>query len=394
MNESKIINNLKAKIDDNINLSKHKEKDDNNLNKLYIVSFVCLCFMIVEVIGGYIANSIAIMSDAAHMFSDLLGFIISIISIHIAKKQATNQMSYGYHRAEVIGALASVTIIWGLTLWLIYEASMRMINPSPVGGGTMLIVAILGLLFNVCMGLILAYEGIDHAMHAHHDHDHDHGHDNQFHSHNHNDHKHDNVHIDIDKNTLNCEHKEISEPLLVDNIEIIKMTPTVSKKSIKHHTHLHNEKNINIRAAIIHIIGDTVQNIGVIIAGALIYYNPSWRIIDPICTFFFAIIVFMTTIRILKDCVEVIMEGSPIDHVNKMEEDLLVIEGVTEVHDLHVWSLSMGKMIMTCHLISTTPQESLMKACAMIKEKYRIDHSTIQVEEEKDDMSDCKQTLH
>ena len=368
--------------------------------------------MIVEVIGGYLANSIAIMSDAAHLFSDLLGFIISIISIHIAKKQANNHMSYGYHRAEVIGALASVTIIWGLTIWLIYEASYRIFNPKPVSGGIMFVVAVLGLLFNITMGLILAYEGIDHGMHHHHDHDHDDHHHHDHDHHNHEDDHHEEKELKVISHDNCTGHKNEIE--LKDNQEGLLKSEEItsntrktnkhdSKKSIhSHHKHNHSNshshsnknENINIRAAMIHIIGDAIQNIGVIISGATIYFYPTYVIIDSLCTFFFAIVVFMTTIRILKDCVLVIMEGSPIENIEEMENQLLEIEGVIEVHDLHVWSLSMGKLSMTCHLISTKPQESLTKACEMIKIKYNIDHTTIQVEEEREDEDKCKQTLH
>ena len=132
--------------------------------------------MAIEVTGGYLANSIAIMSDAAHLLSDFLGFIISIVS----RRGATHQMSFGYHRAEVIGALVSVTLIWGLTIWLLYEATYSISHRSDVNGLIMLITAVIGFLFNIVMGLVLAYEGIDHKLHHHHDHgeddEHDHGH--------------------------------------------------------------------------------------------------------------------------------------------------------------------------------------------------------------------------
>jgi zinc transporter 2 len=78
--------------------------------------------MIVEIIGGALAHSMAIMTDAAHLLSDFSGFLISIFSIWIGTRPASNNMSYGYHRAEIIGALGSVMLIWGLTLWLIWEA--------------------------------------------------------------------------------------------------------------------------------------------------------------------------------------------------------------------------------------------------------------------------------
>lgn len=410
-----------------------KPDKDDNINKLYLVSAVCLVFMIIEMIGGYIANSIAIMSDAAHLFSDFLGFIISIASIKIAKRQATNYMSYGFHRAEIIGALASVTIIWGLTIWLIYEAVWRIFNPHDVDGLTMFIVACLGLLFNFVMGLILMYEGIEHGHGLlEHDHDHDHSHDflsNQHHHKqkrscvslgNHLELKNENLNQNENKEMIGksnddccCQNnnKEDVELGSVNDNKQLLLKEGIHKDDHSHHEHSHHSndhshhdhdhdhhhhkshEDVNIKAAMIHILGDAIQNIGVIISGIIIYFRPDLRIVDSICTFVFAIIVFFTTIRILKECVSVIMEGSPIESIENMEEDLLKVDGVIEIHDLHVWSLSMGKMIMTCHLVSDKPQESLKLACEMILKKYGIDHSTIQVEEKVKD-NFCKQTLH
>ena len=166
------------------------------------------------------------------------------------------------------------------------------------------------------------------------------------------------------------------------------------KKDDHGHEHSHGEeRNVNIDAALIHVIGDAVQNIGVIISGAIIYFRPDLMWIDPLCTVVFAIIVFFTTTRILKDCVAVIMEGSPIDNPEKMKVRLLRIEGVSEVHDLHVWSISKGKVSMTCHLKSSTPQQSLLKATELMAKKYNITHTTIQVEDSNLNNM-CKQNLH
>lgn len=417
---SNFINNAKEDAElvlNNNNKSHDSSKIDNvedsALRKLYTVCFVCLGFMIIEVIGGYIANSIAIMSDAAHLFSDLLGFIISIISIYIAKKQANNQMSYGYHRAEVIGALASVTIIWALTVWLLWEAVLRIINPTPVNGGIMFIVAVLGLVFNVVMGVILAYEGIDHGMHNHShgddSHGHSHGNDNHGHSHGNTGDKHEHGH-DEEHNHEKHEHdnnKDETKVSLLKDYNEMKDQHGHSHNDNDNHGHSHShdhghhdhdesqkkQQNVNIRAALIHVVGDAVQNIGVIISGAIIYCKPDLIIVDALCTFFFAIIVFFTTLRVLKDCVAVIMEGCPIENVNELQTRLENVEGVIEVHDLHVWSLSMGKVSMTCHMKTSTPQVSLVKATKLLQTKYGITHVTIQVEEE-DHPEDCKQTLH
>ncbi len=141
-------------------LAENTKHNEETLRKLWIVSAICLVFMVIEIIGGYLASSIAIMSDAAHLLSDFLGFMISIVSIYISRRKATDKMSFGYHRAEVIGALVSVNIIWGLTIWLLYEASLRLVYQQPVNGFIMLVTAVIGFLFNVVMGLVLMSQGI------------------------------------------------------------------------------------------------------------------------------------------------------------------------------------------------------------------------------------------
>jgi zinc transporter 2 len=90
--------------------------------------------MTAEIIGGWLANSLAIMTDAAHLLSDLLGFLLSIFALKIGQNNPTKTLSYGYQRAEVIGALTSIILIWGLTIWLIYEAVLRVIKRPDVDG--------------------------------------------------------------------------------------------------------------------------------------------------------------------------------------------------------------------------------------------------------------------
>ena len=106
-----------------------KLKDGNKaFDKLLFVVVICFLFMIVEVIGGVIAGSLAIKTDAAHMFSDVGGFAISMISIWIGQKAHTNGNTYGYHRAEVLGALTSILVIWAIIAWLIFEATAEIYN--------------------------------------------------------------------------------------------------------------------------------------------------------------------------------------------------------------------------------------------------------------------------
>lgn len=121
------------------------------MRKLFFVSIICFCFMILEVIGGYISGSIAIMVDAAHMFSDVAGFMISFFAIYISQRKATFNKSYGYHRSEVLGAILSVFVIWALLIWLNIEAISRIITPpeEKIDADIMLITACIGLMCNV-----------------------------------------------------------------------------------------------------------------------------------------------------------------------------------------------------------------------------------------------------
>ena len=338
----------------------YKKQQDEAIKKLTWVCVICTIFMIIEIIGGYLANSIAIMSDAAHLLSDLLGFVISIISIYISRKVAKNHMSYGYHRAEIIGALVSIVLIWALTIWLLYEATLRIINTPQVDGLIMIIISVIGFSFNVIMGVVLAKSGVPHShgLHSHgHDHDHDHDH--------HNEHEH--------------QYDSSDEEIALHDED----------------DHEHKNTNVNLRASFIHVLGDALQNVGVLIAGVIIFLFPRFSIADPICTYIFSIIVGLTTIRILKDCIFVLMEGSPVDiDIEELEKDLKEIKGVKEIHDLHVWSLSMGKISLSCHICCDDPQKTLKKAKKMIAKKYKIDHITIQVEDNNQNKISCENDLH
>lgn len=157
------------------------------LCKLFVASGIALIFLIAEVVGGLLSGSLAILSDAAHMFSDLSGFFISIMSIWIGTRPASKKLSYGYHRAEVIGALGSIVLIWGLTIVLLYEATNRIINKSIVTDPLfMLITSVFGLVCNICMAKVLhSAPGHSHG-HCHgHDHGHSHNHSHEGHSHEH-----------------------------------------------------------------------------------------------------------------------------------------------------------------------------------------------------------------
>jgi len=136
-------------------------------------------------VGGWLAGSIAIFTDSAHLASDMLGFGISILALNMAQKSASGHLTYGWHRAEIVGTLVSVSSIWIMTGWLLVEASKRFFMPPEVEGDIMLIVAVMGLIFNLIQMKILHSGDGHYHLGGEHEHDHDHGHHHHDHGHSH-----------------------------------------------------------------------------------------------------------------------------------------------------------------------------------------------------------------
>ena len=327
--------------------------------KLKIISSVCCTFMIIEFICGYLAGSLAIMSDATHLLSDLAGFLISLFSLIVAMKPADRNFTFGYHRFEVLGALASILIIWGLTVWLLIAAVGRIRHPNPIVGFLMVCIAAGGLLFNIIMNRILAYNPVVNSM--------DSGMGAIKKS------SEDDIEINNDNN--------LKENLLDEN--------NFSEEELNHN--LKADDNPVIRAAYIHILGDMIQSAGVLLAALIIYFfqdtHPGVRIVDPICTFCFAIVVLCTTFPVSRDCFYVLLESTPRDlDIEALYNDLGSIEGVISVHDIHLWNISIGRPSIALHIICESPKDTLKIATQTCK-NYGIKHCTIQTETKE---SNCK----
>jgi zinc transporter 2 len=345
-----------------ISLSKHfsnskfqeKLKIENKVAmfKLKIISTVCCTFMIIEFICGYLAGSLAIMSDATHLLSDLAGFLISLFSLIVAMKPADRNFTFGYHRFEVLGALASILIIWGLTVWLLMAAIWRIQHPNPIVGFLMVCIAAGGLLFNIIMNRVLAYNPVANSM--------------------------DDGMGAIKKSSedeIDLKQNSLDEPLLNDNIE---------SEELKHN--LNADDNPVIRAAYIHILGDMIQSAGVLLAALIIYFyqdtHPGVRIVDPICTFCFAIVVLCTTLPVSRDCFYVLLESTPRDlDIESLYNDLSSINGVISVHDIHLWNISIGRPSIALHIICDNPKD-ILKIASQTCKSYGIKHCTIQAETE------------
>lgn len=261
-----------------------------------------LFFMLIEFVFGWIANSLALITDALHMFTDAGAILLSLFAFWISKRPPSHKLSYGYHRAEIIAALTSGFSTWALSIWLIYEAIHRLIYPEPVEGPMVLVIACVGFLANLLMMLIL---------------------------------------------------------------------------------HKKQKDSLNVRGAYIHIFGDLIGSLGVIIAGILLIIFK-WYPIDPLITLLFSLIVIYSAWKLIKDTLNVLMEGTPSEISPKaIQQDLEALPSVIAVHDLHIWCLTNSHVNLSVHLVSNQLNLALDSAHKLLKEKYQIDHATIQVEPSK-----------
>ncbi|KAM6210699.1 proton-coupled zinc antiporter SLC30A8 [Sarcoramphus papa] len=311
-----------------------KREQHQARRKLCVASVICIFFMIAEITGEYIAGSLAVITDAAHILVDLTSFLISLFSLWLASKPPTKQLTFGWHRAEILGALTSMIIVWMVTGVLTYLASMRLLHPDyDIDAPVMLITSACAVLANILLSLILHQTG------------HGHSHGAQAREH-------------------------VSAP------------PEKAALS-----------NASLRAAFVHAIGDLFQSISVLISALIIFFKPEYKIADPICTFVFSIFVLATTITILKDILIVLMEGTSKGFAyDAVKARILAVEKVESVHNLHLWSLTMNQTILSAHVATADTADSqkiLRDITQALFEHYSFHSITIQIESGEDQKRDC-----
>jgi zinc transporter 2 len=334
--------------------TEQKETKKRAIRVLWLSVFVCLFFMICEVVGGIWAQSLAIITDAAHLLTDLASMLISLFSLYIAGRPASQRMSFGWHRAEVVGAFISVFMIWVVTGVLVYLAIDRIITHQyDINAPIMAITAGIGVGVNLVMGLLLYFGG------------HGHSHGGMPHSHSH-----------------------AQQPTADDGVPEVANGSVGSLPSAA--------VNINVRAAFIHVLGDLVQSIGVLIAGLVILWDDKWAVVDPICTLLFSVIVVLTTVYVIRDALVVLLEGRPSSiNFRHVFDALEKIEGVRKVHNLRIWALSTDKVALSVHLEvdpDANAQMILKTTTLMLRERFGVHESTIQIEgyfEESENCTHC-----
>ena len=260
-----------------------------------------LLFAVIEVITGFISNSLALISDAGHMVTDAAALGLALLAQAIAKRPPSSRHSFGFVRAEALAAFVNSLAMLALVAWIAWEAVQRLLHPEPVQGGVVLVVAAIGAAINLLVAWILSR-------------------DNQ---------------------------------------------------------------SINTRAALVNVMGDLLGSIAAIASGAIIYFT-GWLRVDPILSIFVAMLILRSTSGILRESYHFLMEGVPheIDYL-EVGASLKAIDGVLDVHDLHVWDMSPGHPALIGHLeIASLEQWPTVLAAvrAMLREKHGIDHVTLQPE--------------
>jgi cobalt-zinc-cadmium efflux system protein len=258
-------------------------------------------YAVVELIGGIWSGSLALLSDAGHMFSDSAALAVAAVAARLAQRPPGRRHSYGWQRAEVIGAMLNSLLMLAIIVLLVVEAVQRLITPREVAAGGVIVIALIGMLVNGACAFLLS----------------------------------------------------------------------------------RGEPNLNARAALLHVIGDLVSSFAVLIAGVVVYAT-GWLPIDPILSLVIAGLILITTLKLLRDALHVLMEGvPPTVELGAIGQALAAMPGVASVHDLHVWSLTPDSVALSAHVEVDDLQrwpEILAAANALLRDRFGIEHVTLQPE--------------
>ncbi|MEM2870442.1 MAG: cation diffusion facilitator family transporter [Thermoplasmata archaeon] len=258
-----------------------------------------------ELVGGLLANSLALLSDAAHVFLDLLAIGLALYAARICRMPATSKFSYGMHRAEILAALVNGLTLVALACAILFEAGRRLLSSPEVRGLEMLLVAGAGLAANlICIGL------------------------------------------------------------------------------------LHGHRDLNIRGAYLHVLGDALSSMAVLL-GAFLILATGERRIDPALSALIGLVIIFGAGKLVKASAEILLERTPRDiDPAKVKKRLLRVAGVRSLHDLHIWSLCSHVRAMSAHIVLDEEGQRNRERVShilsgLLRREYNIVHTTLQFEEKK-----------
>ncbi len=298
------------------------QHQDRSKEKSFILSLgLTSITFLFELVGGILTGSLALISDSAHVFLDVFALGISYLALRISTRPADDTHSYGFHRLEVLAALTNGITLLAISFGIFYEAWERWLHPADIKPIGMLWIAILGLVINVIVARVL------------------HGHQ---HTH------------------LHGEHEED----IHDQVE---------------------QQDLNVHSAYQHVIGDAISSVGVILAAILIYFT-GWTWVDPLMSVVIGIIILTGSFRVLKASLHILNEGVPDGiRISEVKESIKNLDGVQDIHDLHIWNICSGNIAMSAHILvdenNEKPSDEVITGInQLMQRKYHIQHTTIQIE--------------
>ncbi len=283
----------------------HTHSHQIHLQKKFKLALIITFFVfLVEVIGGIWSGSLALLSDAAHVMSDVLSLLISWLAIYLSTRPATSSRTFGYHRAEVFAAFINGISLIGISGWIFYKAYHRYISPEEIQVTGMFIVACFGLLANLF--ILWKLHGESHG-------------------------------------------------------------------------------NLNVRSAVLHVVGDTLSSVAVVIGGVFIYFT-SWYPIDAILSFVIGGIILFGAVNVTREAVHILLENSPRDtDALTVAKYLSGLAPVKDVHDMHIWSLCSNYNALSAHVVihenNPLPQDIILQQInSELQSRFNINHTTLQLE--------------
>jgi cobalt-zinc-cadmium efflux system protein len=258
--------------------------------------------MLAEAIGGFLTNSLALLSDAGHMLADVASLLLALLALWFAARPVTAKKTYGYYRMEILAALVNGAALVVISLLISYEAFHRIKSPEAVKGFEVTLIAIGGLVVNGISAVVL---------------------------------------------------------------------------------HSASEDNLNMRGAFLHVMGDALGSVGAIVAGVLIW-RWGWVLADPLISIGMCLLIIYSSWQLIRESVNILLEGTP-SHINirAVVEAMHAVPGVTNVHDLHVWTISSGMEALSAHVTiesGVSHRVALEALQENLRAGFNIGHLTIQIE--------------
>lgn len=279
------------------------KSQERNLRRLGLVLGLVVLYMAAEFIGGLLTNSLALLADAGHMLSDAGSLGLAVFALWIAQRPRTPERTFGYHRTEILAALANGVTLIVVAVLIVIEAFHRLERLAPVNGRVMMWIAVGGLLVNLISMRIL---------------------------------------------------------------------------------HGGQADSLNVRGAWLHVVTDTLGSVEAILAGAVIWAF-GWTWADPVASILIALLVVWSAWSLIRDAGNILLEATP-SHIDASEVQAAIrrVEGIEQVHDLHVWTITSGFESLSVHArVGDRDRDAVLSDVrAVIRERFDIEHATIQLEGE------------